>query len=400
VKRSKTQVHLYTRDYFYAAVVQFLMANILFIASIHHPEQLRAYPVGARPLFPPSMAQHFWERALRKRGHTLAAFYRNQPIVSLGHGGQTQRHSQRLTPRKLIDAALNRIPPRAHPDIRLRNAALLAQAREFRPDIVWMVGDNTVIYPETLAALKRETGCSVVYACGTSPIVFSHAIDRAAARLYDLVLASDYYHGVQWLELGARRMECLPLSACDPDFHRPYALTDAERREYACDIAFVGTLTPDTLYSRRVQALEALADFDIGIWSVHDVPAALKKFVRGKALGEDMLKILSASKLCFNTHGDFVFYGGNLRLFEVAGAGVAQIAEDLPGTRGWFPDVAGQPTILMYSGMDDLRHKVGALLADDAARARMATAARAHVYAQHTYDVRAARFDELIENLE
>jgi hypothetical protein len=368
--------------------------RILFAAPIHHPEVLRRYPEGERPLFPPSMSQHFWEKALRKRGHTLAAFYRDQPMISFG-SRQTQRHSQRLTPRKLIDAALNRIPPRLHPDLRLRNAALLAQARAFQPDVLWMVGDNTVIYPETLAAVQRETGCKLLYACGTSPIVFSRPIDRAAARLYDLVIANDLYHGMQWLEMGAKHMECLPMSACDPDFHRPYTLGDDERRAYACDIAFVGTLTPDNLYSRRVRALEALRDFDIGIWSVHDVPESLRRFVRGSALGEDMLRILSAAKLCCNTHGDFMRYGGNLRLFEVAGAGIAQISDDLPGTRQWFPD----GTILTYSDDDDLRRQVADMLADDDRRAAMARQAQAHVYAHHTYDVRTARLDELLEGL-
>ena len=108
----------------------------------------------------------------------------------------------------------------------------MAQVRAFRPDALWMVGDNTVIFPETLAAIQRETGCKLLYACGTSPIVFSKPIDRAAARLYDLIIANDYYHGIQWLELGAKRMECLPLSACDPDFHHPYALTEAERSAF------------------------------------------------------------------------------------------------------------------------------------------------------------------------
>ena len=113
-----------------------------------------------------------------------------------------------------------------------------------------MVGDNRVIYPETLGAIKAEVGCKLLYASGTSPIVFSKPIDRAAMTLYDLVLVNDYYHGIQWLELGAKRMECLPISGCDPDFHRPYDLTDEERATYACDIAFVGTLVPDHLYSR------------------------------------------------------------------------------------------------------------------------------------------------------
>lgn len=368
--------------------------RILFVASIHHPEALR----GADFLFPPTMSQHFWEKALRKRGHTLDAFYRSDPVLRL-LPARTQRHSERITPRKLVEAAINRIPPEVNPDLRLRNRRLIDRARAFQPDVLWMVGDNTVITPSTLAAIKRETGCRIVYASGTSPIVFSHAIDRRAARLYDLVLVSDYYHGIQWMELGASRMAALPIAACDPDFHRPYALTDAERATLACDIAFVGTLVPDHLYSRRVKALEALRDFDLGIWSVHDLPASLKPFYRGKALGEDMERILSAAKICFNTHGDFVHYGGNLRLFEVAGAGVFQITDDLPGTRQWFPDVEGIPTITVYNSPDDLRREVAHYLTHDDERRAIAANGQRHVYAHHTYDHRAVAFEGLIAEL-
>ncbi|MDX2139676.1 MAG: glycosyltransferase [Chloroflexota bacterium] len=371
--------------------------KILFVAPIHHPEELRAAREmlgDAAPLFPSSMSQHFWEKALRKRGHTLAAFYRNQPII--GGERQTARHTQSITPGKLMRAALNRIPPRLSPDLRLRNARLIEQARAFRPDVLWMVGDNTVVYPETLAKIKQETGAKLLYFCGTSPIVFSAPIDRAAARLYDLVLASDYYHGIQWQELGAPRMVSLPIVACDPDFHRPYPLTDDERQQYGCDIAFVGTLVPDHLYSRRVRALEALRDFDLGIWSVHEVPASLRRFVRGGALGEQAQRILSASKICFNTHGDFVFYGGNIRLFEVGGAGIFQITDDLPGVREWF--TPGE-NIVTYNNEDDLRAKVAYYLQHEDERARIAAAGQVHVYAQHTYDVRAARLEELLAEL-
>jgi hypothetical protein len=378
--------------------------RILFAASLHHPEALRAAvaatpPGEPPPLFPPSMSQHFWEKALRKRGHTLDVFWRNQPAIQLGTRGSTRKHSQGITPRKLAEAAINRVPPQLNPDIRLRNTRLIERASDFKPDVLWMVGDNTVIYPETLAAIKREMGCKVVYACGTSPIVFSHAIDRAAARLYDLVMASDYYHGIQWRELGAPRMEVLPLAACDPDFHHPYELSADERAKYTCDIAFVGTLVPDHLYSRRVKALESLTDFNLGIWSVHDVPPSLRRFVRGKALGEDMLHILSAAKLCFNTHGDFVFYGGNLRLFEVAGAGICQVTDDLPGTRLWFPALPDGDTIVTYTDEADLRAKVAHTLARDADREAMARRAQAHVYAHHTYSARAARFEMLVGGL-
>ncbi|MDZ4768746.1 MAG: glycosyltransferase [Chloroflexota bacterium] len=368
--------------------------RILFAASLHHPEALRAAiaattPGEPVPLFPPSMAQHFYERAFRKRGHVLDVFYRNNP------GRQTPRHREGITPGKLIAGALNRIPPELNPSIQAINRAFIAKARAFQPDIVWMVGDNTTLTPDALIEVKGATGAALVYACGTSPIVFSHRIDRAAARLYDLVITSDYYHGVQWLELGAARMECLPLSACDPDFHKPYVLTDDERAAHGCDIAFVGTLVPDHLYSRRVRALEALRDFDLGIWSVHDVPESLRSFVRGAALGESMQRILSAAKICINTHGDFVHYGGNLRLFEVAGANVFQLVDDLPGVRAWFPDHDGTPMLLAYRDADDLHAKVRHYL--DHADQRVAAASRAqtHVYRHHTYENRVERLETL-----
>ncbi|MBW4437115.1 MAG: glycosyltransferase [Pleurocapsa minor GSE-CHR-MK-17-07R] len=373
--------------------------RILFVSSLHHPEALkaaRARQPDAPPLFPPSMSQHFWEKALRRRGYVLDVFYRNLPGGLADDNARMERHAQGITPGKILSAINNRIPPELRPDVRRRNADLLAKARAFRPDILWMTGDNTIITRDTLEQIKLETGCLVVYACGTSPIVFSRPIDRACARAYDIVLASDYYHGVQWLELGAPRMEVLPIAACDPEFHKPYALTDDERHALACDVAFVGTLVPDNLYSRRVRALNALRDVDLGIWSVHDVPASLKPHVRGRALGEEMERILSAGKICFNTHGDFVLYGGNLRLFEVAGAGVFQVTDNLPGVREWFPETRDGALIATYRTLGELRDKVRWFLDHADEREAAARRAQAHVYAHHTYDNRVRKFEAIV----
>lgn len=369
--------------------------RILFVASLHHPEALRAAvetapPHTEAPLFPPSMGQHLWDKALRKRGHVTDVFYRNLPTFGKH---QSERHSQRITPAKVLSAVMRRIPAEANPDFRLRNRHLLEKAQSFKPDVLWMMGDNRVIFPDTLRVIKRETGCKIVYSTGVSPIVFSGSIERRAARLYDLVLVNDYYHGIQWLELGAKQMECLPISACDPDFHHPYTLTEAECKAYACDIAFVGTLVPDHLYSRRVKTLEALRDFDLGIWSVHDVPDSLKKNFRGYALGEDMLEVFSAAKMTVNIHGDFMRYGGNMRLFEAAGVGIFQIADDLPGVHQWF---AEGETIVTFRDLDDLRQKVAYYLSHDEERQMIAQRAQAHIYQHHTYDQRMARLEELI----
>ena len=280
--------------------------RIQFVTPLHQAEALRDARAQAAqegrpsPLFPPSMSQHFWEKALKKRGHTLEVFWRNLPGGKAeGNLGKTDHFSERLTPGKLVAAVRQRIPLEFNPEVRSRNRDLLDKARAFQPDVLWMTGDNTIILPDMLAQIRRETGARLLYASGTSPIVFSKAVDRRAMPLYDWVLVNDYYHGIQWRELGAQRVTCLPISACDPDFHHPYPLTDEQRRDLACDVTFVGTLAPNHLYSRRVRALEALsrAGFELGIWSVHDVPASLRQHLRGPALGEEMERIVSAGKI-------------------------------------------------------------------------------------------------------
>ncbi len=266
-------------------------------------------------------------------------------------------------------------------------------AARFQPDVIILPGDNGVILPETLARLKREHGATLVYGCGTSPVVFSRPIERAAAPLYDLVVANDFYHAVQWRELGAPRAEVLPMAAIDPAFHRPYDLSDDERARYACEVAVVGTLVPQRLYSERVAALEALRGFDLGLWSVHEVPPSLRPFYRGAALGEQMLRITRAATITVNPHGDFMRWGGNMRLFEACGVGAFQIADDRPGIAGWF--TVGEH-LVTYRDPAHLRELVAYYLAHDDERARIAEAGRAHVHAHHTYDQRMARLLALV----
>ena len=373
--------------------------RVLFIAALHHPQQLlhdiaAAPDLANPPLFPRSMGQHCWERVFREAGYRLAVFWRNLPgfgsrnIANL----QQDKFSNRWTPRKFVSALNQRIPPALQPDMRRRNWLLLQEAARFQPDIIWLSGDNREITPGTLARLKDEHGCKLIYVSGVSPIVFSNPNEQSAARLYDLVLVNDYYHGVQWQELGARRMACLPYVAVDPALHVPQPLTDVPR-EYLCDIGFVGTLLPHNLYSERVAALEGLRDFDLGIWSIHELPKSLRAHYRGRALGGSMLQVLSSVKISINVHGDFMRYGGNMRLFESAALGAFQLVDDRPGVREWF--TVGEH-LDVFRDVDELRDKVAHYLAHDDERRQMAAAAREHVLKTHTYAHRLARVEALL----
>lgn len=363
--------------------------RILFVASLHHPQTLQEDRARAdannqaMPLFPRSSAFRFWEKALHKRGHTVDVFWRNLS----GYGSQDisnikpEKYSERITARKVAQAVMHRLPYELNLDLRKRNANLLDYARQFQPTHIWLVGDNRAIHVDTLATIKAETGCKLLYSTGTSPIVFSHAIEREAAPLFDFVITNDFYHGIQWQELGAKKMICLPGVAIDPEFHFP--------REYnaklAVDVAFVGTLLPEHLYSERVNALIALSEFDPGIWTVHDVPDSLKPFLRGSALGESMLEVLSSAKISLNVHGNFMRYGGNMRLFEAAAVGSFQIVDNRAGIKEWF--TIGEH-LVTFEDIQDLQEKVAYYLAHEDERIAIAEAARQHVLARHTYEHR------------
>jgi len=371
--------------------------KFLFIGEIHHPEELAkaiaATPPGAPPpLFPPSQWTYFWVRTLRQMGHEVTAFFRDAPAWF----GSRSRKAGSFTGAKTFAAVFQAISSRAphlHPDYPTRNMRLVQQVARERPDVIILNGGNKVIFPETLEAIKQRFGCYLIYASGVSPIVFSHGIERKAAPLYDLVLVNDYYHGIQWLELGAKRMEALPMVACDPEFHRRMELSAEEHTAFDCEVGFVGTLLPPNLYSTRVEALEAIADCGLGIWSIHALPESLKRCYRGPALGEKTQRIMSGSKIQVNPHGNFMRYGGNMRLFEAAGCGVFQIADDLPGNRRWF--TPGEH-IALYRDPKHLRELVQYYLAHDAERNQIAEAAQAHVYANHTYTNRIHALLDLI----
>ncbi|MCY4525242.1 MAG: glycosyltransferase [Anaerolineaceae bacterium] len=368
--------------------------RILFVASLTHVEQMKQAVANTRPgetapLFPSSMKEHFHERALRRRGHELAVFWRER-------SSRNPRFHAGFTPGKAAQALGQRLPPQLNPQVHQRNRQLLQMVEEFRPDVLWLVAGNRVILPETLASIRQAHNCRLVFACGTSPLVFSFPLEKQAAGLWDLALVNDYYHGMQLLELGARRVACLPLVAMDPDFHRPRQPDQSQRSTLACDVAFVGTLLPDHIYGERVRALAALRDFDPGIWSVHDLPAALRPFLRGEALGEAMLEILSAAKLTVNPHGQTMQYGGNMRLFEAAGVGTLQITDDRPGVHKWF--TPGE-NILTFRDEADLRDKVAYFLAHDDEREEMARRAREHVLTHHRYDQRVEQVEALLAAL-
>lgn len=367
--------------------------RILFVASLHHPEPGPAPPLFQAgedwPLFPPTQAHHFWVKALRRLGHACAVFWRSR-----GAGFLLPGASLRMEHRVTLRGALNHLSlrlPAVNPWIRRRNTALLDAVARFAPDALILVGDNDVVLPATLDTIRCRHHVRIVYASGTSPVVFSRRIEREAAPLYDLVLVNDRNHAVQWRELGAARAEVLPLSAIDPDVHRPPSAPSDTGR-----VVFAGTLVPERLYRTRIEALAALTAFPLDIWSVHAVPPMLAPFHRGPALGPRMLDLLRAAAIAVNPHADFMQFGGNLRLFEACGVGALQVVDDRPAVREWF--VPGTH-LVTYDTPERLASQVEYYLAHPDERHRIAAEGCRHVHAHHTFDHRMRALTTMVAEL-
>jgi len=106
--------------------------KILFVASLHHPEELAAATISTPPdeplpLFAPSVFQHFWERVFRRRGYQLDIFYRNLPTIGQA---RSQHHGSGLSLDKVLVSLAYRIPPMLNPEFRRRNQRRREQRRE------------------------------------------------------------------------------------------------------------------------------------------------------------------------------------------------------------------------------------------------------------------------------
>lgn len=375
-------------------------SKILFVAPVNWPhlwEQQQKHPLHSHLPFVLGHKHYFLWRALCQHGHSVAVCrYTDAP----------PHESLLLLLRRLACCAhplLKRLPlstwQRQHaihgPNLVVRNQRIISAAQQFDPDIILISEGVHVLLAETVRTLRFTTRATLVLLNGMSPIAFGDEEMKAAAPYYHLILVNDDTHARQFRELGARNVVNLPTAACDPTYHAPHPLTPAEQAFYACDVCFVGRLTPPNHYAERMTYLEALADVDLAIWSndeslVRSNPR-LRHCYRGKAYGHTMVKALSAAPIGLNLHGTSTLGGGNLRTFELASIGTFQLIDRYHSV--WFEE--GQE-LVSFQSPSDLREKAHYYLRHPEERARIAHAGQQRAHTDHTYHQRVQRMFDLI----
>jgi spore maturation protein CgeB len=271
-------------------------------------------------------------------------------------------------------------------DLRRINRGLIATITSSKPDLFVEAGGYR-IWPETIDRIK-DFGVKTILWTIDPPRNFDSIIK--AAPHYDFVFTggSEAYDILKGI--GAKNLSFLPF-ACDPDFHNPQRLTVEEKRLYDCDIAFVGSVHPE-LYPFRVRILEAISDFDLGVWGpgAESISSSspLKKRIRGdKTTPNVWTKIYSQAKIVLCMHykdpeGKIPCHQASPRVYETMASGAFLMVDAQRDVINLFnPGVE----LVVFEDIEDLYDKIHYYLKHQNEREAIAHKGRETVLNKHTY---------------
>lgn len=290
-------------------------------------------------------------------------------------------------------------------DVQRINHMLINKVKNFRPDILIVAGGFT-IYAETIKKLKNLTNVIAVNWIADYPRNFD--LQLKSCIYYDHFFVSGSDALGKYRATGRKNGHWLPF-ACDPEIHKPVNLSSEEKKKYGCDICFVGSNYPE-----RIELLEALGAFDLGIWGIGWEKLPKNSPLRGKVRGgivrpEEWVKIFSASKIVLNItprraliKAPYIsemheneFRMCNIRLFEILGCGAFQLVDAKPDAITLFKN---KKHLVFYNSKAQLIERAQFYLENPAERARIARNGRQAVMENHTYQHRVEKILSVAKN--
>jgi spore maturation protein CgeB len=269
------------------------------------------------------------------------------------------------------------------------NRQLRGAVEGFRPNVV-IVSKGLHIWPSTLRWMRARD----IWLGNWNPDDFRNPLNathfsRESMKEYDVLFTHRRHLLDTYRAMGGRRVEHIAL-CYDPVVHFPASLTPQERADWGSDLSFIGSWS-----RRREKLLQGRGNLHYRIWgsSWHHASAEFRAAghrIEGRRVHDGELRsAYAATKLTVNIltieNADLI----NLRNFEAAACGVAQLAERSPEVSEMFNDGVD---IALFATPEELEEKALFYLNHDDARVRLAQQGRASVVAgNHTYANRMKR---------
>lgn len=221
---------------------------------------------------------------------------------------------------------------------------------------------------------------------------FTRWADRPGTGLYDILLASSEAACKELEEKTGRKAICFPIAANAERFREEKPEESDEK--YKCDVCFTGNRFSEREIEQELVPAEL--KYDIRIYGDGwDSVKSLAPYCKGHLPYEEIPKVYRGAKIALDDATASTKETGsvNSRVFDALAAGCLVLTNNEVGAKETF-----EGKLPVFRNRDELESLLKQYLEDEAARQAKVEELKAFVLAKHTYEIRAEKLEELIQN--
>ena len=254
--------------------------------------------------------------------------------------------------------------------------------------------------PESVAVLRQEGGRAIhmnhAFPREVLPLLSNHKIKRSSISFVGSLIRGDDYHlNREALLLGLANI--LPLEMYSPS-------VNVSKKQLLKSMVGIGLYNVMQLFPKKVKD-DILSSLPIvGKTCKRRQPPLfpinidLYRHLRQPVFGIEMFETLFHSDVVLNIHADSSpEFASNMRLYEATGVGSCLLTDNKKNMNDLF--TPGKE-VVTYDSVQDCVEKATWLMEHPAERQKIAEAGKHRCLREHTYDIRAYEFDQMIKRVD
>ena len=262
------------------------------------------------------------------------------------------------------------------PDLIEVNKRILEKVKNNDYDIIW-IDKGIIVFPETLKEIKKQSPETKIISYSPDNMALRHNQSQQYLEcipLYDYIITNKSYIIKNMKRLGAKKITFVNNSYSE-DFHRPYELSEEERKELGGDVGFIGAWEEE-----RCKCILYLVDHGVKVKVFGD--AKWNKYanyspnltIMGRLLmNEDYCKSLRAFRISLCFLRKMNFDKQTTRSVEIPACGGFMMAERTDEHLSLFEE---DKEAVYFSSNKELLEKCVYYLENEEARSKIAVAGR------------------------